>query len=87
MRKGHVLWQNIIFYNSIGLLVKSFGVNFINNLRKNFSYERRFGSFFLVTCRFRVQRSYEKCALIKLMKLMVFLGLCVLTAKLWTNGV
>jgi len=51
-------------------------VNFINVMRTNFLYERRFGSFFYVYVtreKLLKQRSYEKFARITLMKLTVFL--------------
>jgi hypothetical protein len=44
------------------------GVNFINVKRANFLYERRFGSFFLVTY-VETRRSYEKFVCLTLMKL------------------
>ncbi len=64
-------------YQSIFKTVWYSGVNFINILRTNFSYERCFGSFFLVTCTYMyVEKAAEttfvkKCALIMLMKLTV----------------
>ncbi len=41
------------------------GVNFINIIRTNFSYKRRFSSYFLALSK----NSYEKCSRITLMKL------------------
>jgi len=60
-------WTKLLF--SPSSVCPTSSVNFINILRTNFSYERCFGSFFLVTCTLCVQRSYEKCARITLMKL------------------
>jgi len=54
------------------------GVNFINILRTNFSYERHFVSFFLVTCTLRVWCLYKKRARIKLMKLTAGASCCKL---------
>jgi len=45
---------------------RRWGINFINILRANFSYERLFGSFSLVKCKWK---KYKKFALKMLMKL------------------
>ncbi len=37
-------------FSEFAILLRDTGVNFINILCTNFSYERCFGSFFLVTC-------------------------------------
>jgi len=63
------------------------GVNFINIKRTNYSYERHFGSFSIVTCtkkKLPKQRLYKKIARITLMKLTpgiwkdIYISLCVI---------
>ncbi len=59
---------------------KILGVNFINNLRTNFSYERRFSSYFLAL----PKNSYQKCERITFMKLTVGVNFInVRLAKNW----
>jgi len=65
------LWKNIGTTATRKMFVKlTIGVNFINILRTNFSYEPHFGSFFYLRFGFG-KNLYKKCVRITLMKLTI----------------
>jgi hypothetical protein len=73
--------------DSLVIKVKQ-GVNFINVLRTNFSYERRFGNVHVTRKSYRNQCLYEKFARLTLMKLTaaVSLGKRIYQTSVQING-